>query len=205
MKVREVITYKEYFDDFFKKKPQKVRDKIIKVLDIIEQIDRIPTTYLKYIEGTNGLFEVRVQLGNNIFRIFCFFDGNKLVVLLSGFQKKTQKTPPEEIKRAERLMTDYYKEKEKTLDQIKNEYYGEVGAPERDRLERELEALRIGFKIRSAREKLEMTQAELASRIDKKRTFISKVENDGENITLKTLFDIVERGLGGKLNIEVQL
>ena len=113
MKVREVITYKEYFDDFFKKQPQKVRDKIIKVLDIIEQIDRIPTTYLKYIEGTNGLFEVRVQLGNNIFRIFCFFDGNKLVVLLSGFQKKTQKTPPEEIKRAERLMTDYYKEKEK--------------------------------------------------------------------------------------------
>ena len=115
MKVREVITYKEYFDDFFKKQPQKVRDKIIKVLDIIEQIDRIPTTYLKYIEVTNGLFEVRVQLGNNIFRIFCFFDGNKLVVLLSGFQKKTQKTPPEEIKRAERLMTDYYKEKEKEI------------------------------------------------------------------------------------------
>ncbi|WP_455962488.1 helix-turn-helix domain-containing protein [Bacteroides bouchesdurhonensis] len=93
----------------------------------------------------------------------------------------------------------------KTLDQIKNEYYGEVGMPERDRLERELEALRIGFKIRSAREKLDLTQAELASRIGKKRTFISKVENDGENITLKTLFDIVERGLGGKLNIEVQL
>ena len=89
----------------------------------------------------------------------------------------------------------------KTLDQIKDEYYGEVGMPERDRLERE----RIGFKIRSAREKLDLTQAELASRIDKKRTFISKVENDGENITLKTLFDIVERGLGGKLNIEVQL
>ena len=121
MKVREVITYKEYFDDFFKKQPQKVRDKIIKVLDIIEQIDRIPTTYLKYIEGTNGLFEVRVQLGNNIFRIFCFFDGNKLVVLLSGFQKKTQKTPESEIekavkiKRAERLMPDYYKEKEKEI------------------------------------------------------------------------------------------
>lgn len=112
MKVREVVTYKDYFDEFFKQQPQKVRDKIIKVLDIIEQIDRIPLTYLKYIEGTNGLFEVRVQLGNNI---FCFFDGNKLVVLLSGFQKKTQKTPSEEIKRAERLMTDYYKEKEKEI------------------------------------------------------------------------------------------
>lgn len=113
MKFREVITYKDYFEEFFKKQPQKVRDKIIKVLDIIEQIDRIPMTYLKYIEGTNGLFEVRVQLGNNIFRIFCFFDGNKLVVLLSGFQKKTQKTPLEEIKRAERLMNDYYEEKGK--------------------------------------------------------------------------------------------
>ena len=93
----------------------------------------------------------------------------------------------------------------RTLDQIKNDYYGVVGTHERDRLERELEALRIGFKIRSAREKKEMTQAELANRIDKKRTFISKVENDGENITLKTLFDIVERGLGGHLKIEVQI
>ena len=91
----------------------------------------------------------------------------------------------------------------RTLDQIKNDYYGQVGTPERDRLERELEVLRIGFKIRSAREKKEMTQAELAHRIDKKRTFISKIENDGENITLKTLYDVVERGLGGKLKIEV--
>lgn len=115
MKIREVIIYKNYFDDFFKIQPQKVKDKIIKVLDIIEQIDRIPTTYLKYIEGTNGLFEIRVQLGNNIFRIFCFFDGNKFVVLLSGFQKKTQKTPKGEISRAIRLMNDYYNEKEREI------------------------------------------------------------------------------------------
>lgn len=113
MKVREVVTYKYYFDDFFKAQPQKVRDKIIKVLDIIEQVERIPSTYLKYMEGTNGLFEVRVQLGNNIFRIFCFFDGNKLVVLLTGFQKKTQKTPSEEKIRAVKLMNEYYKEKNK--------------------------------------------------------------------------------------------
>lgn len=113
MKVREVITYKSHFEDFFKEQTQKVRDKIIKVLDIIEQVERIPATYLKYIEGTDGLFEVRVQLGNNIFRIFCFFDGNKFVVLLSGFQKKTQKTPPKEIERAVRLMNEYYGEKRK--------------------------------------------------------------------------------------------
>lgn len=93
----------------------------------------------------------------------------------------------------------------KTLDQIKEQYYGAVGTPKRDELERELESLRIGLKIREARERLHMTQEQLATRIDKKRSFISKVESNGENITLKTLFDVVERGLGGKLNIEVSL
>lgn len=92
-----------------------------------------------------------------------------------------------------------------TLDQIKTKYYGEVGTPERDRIENEHEALRIGFKIRSAREQLNMTQEELADRINKKRTFISRIENDGENITLRTLFDIVERGFGGRLRISFDL
>ena len=92
----------------------------------------------------------------------------------------------------------------KTLDQIKDEYYGTVGNPKRDKMESEMAALRIGAKLRTARENLKMTQLELATKIDKKRSFISKVENDSENITLKTLFDIVERGLGGKLRIDVQ-
>ena len=93
----------------------------------------------------------------------------------------------------------------KTLDEIKTQYYGEIGTPERDRLENELEALRIGFKIKSAREQLNLTQEQLAERVNKKRTFISKVENDGENITLRTLYDIVERGLGGHLCISFDL
>lgn len=90
-----------------------------------------------------------------------------------------------------------------SLDQLKDKYYGEVGTPERNRIESELEALRIGLKLRTAREKQSLTQEEVARRINKKRTFISKVENDGENITLKTLFEIVEKGLGGKLRISV--
>ena len=108
MKYREVITYKDYFEEFFKKQYRKVQDKIIKVLDILETVERVPITYLKYIEGTNGLFEVRVQLGSDIFRIFCCFDGNRLVVLFSGFQKKTQKTPSKEIDRAVRIMNEYF-------------------------------------------------------------------------------------------------
>ena len=108
MKYREVITYKDYFEEFFKKQSRKVQDKIIKVLDILETVERVPITYLKYIEGTNGLFEVRVQLGSDIFRIFCCFDGNRLVVLFSGFQTKTQKTPSKEIDRAVRIMNEYF-------------------------------------------------------------------------------------------------
>ncbi|MBD5274015.1 MAG: type II toxin-antitoxin system RelE/ParE family toxin [Bacteroides sp.] len=111
MKVREVVVYKNYFEDFFKAQSRKVQDKIIKVLDILENVERVPVTYLKYIEGTNGLFEVRVQLGSNIFRIFCCFDGNQLIVLFSGFQKKTQKTPRKEIEKAIRIMAEYYNEK----------------------------------------------------------------------------------------------
>lgn len=92
-----------------------------------------------------------------------------------------------------------------TLDEIKEKYYGKKGTPERDRIEQELEALRVGIQIREAREKLHLTQKQLAERVNKNRTFISKVENDGGNITLKTLYDIVEHGLGGKLSIQVQL
>lgn len=114
MKYREVIIYKDYFEDFFKKQSRKVQDKIIKVLDILETVDRIPATYLKYIEGTNGLFEIRAQFGSDIFRIFCCFDGNRLVVLFSGFQKKTQKTPLKEIAKAVRIMDEYFNDKKES-------------------------------------------------------------------------------------------
>ena len=111
-KYRNVITYKNFFEDFLSQQQPKVVSKILQILRIIEEVERGPVNHLKYIEDTNGLFEIRVKFGSDIFRVFCFFDAGKLVVLLSGFQKKTQKTPPEEIKRAIRLMNEYYKEKE---------------------------------------------------------------------------------------------
>ena len=61
--------------------------------NLIEDLERVPETYLKHIENTGGLYEIRVQSGNDIFRFFCFFDKRQLVVLINGFQKKTQKTP----------------------------------------------------------------------------------------------------------------
>jgi phage-related protein len=62
-------------------------------------------------ESTDGLYEMRVQVGNNIYRIFCFFDAGRIVVVLHGFQKKSQKTPKKEIALAERLKKEYYEQK----------------------------------------------------------------------------------------------
>ncbi len=93
----------------------------------------------------------------------------------------------------------------RTFSEIKDDVFGNIGSPERDKLEHGLQAFRVGLKIREARKQLNMTQEELAAKIDKKRSFISKVENDGSNITLTTLFDIVEKGLGGRVTIDVQV
>lgn len=77
---------------------------------MIEDLERVPETYLKHIESTNGLFEIRIKVGKDIFRIFCFFDHGKLIVLTSGFQKKTQKTPKKEIEKALKIKDDYENE-----------------------------------------------------------------------------------------------
>ena len=92
-----------------------------------------------------------------------------------------------------------------TFDDIKKEVYGEIGTPRRDKIETELTNLRIGLQIRNDREARKMTQSQLAEKIGKERSFISKVERNGSNLTLSTLYDIVTRGLGGKLDIQVQL
>ena len=113
MKVREVIAYENHFESFLLEQPKKVQDKIFKIIEAIETLERLPSNYLKSMEGTNGLYEARIQLGSNIWRVFCFFDNGKLVILLNGFQKKTQKTPKIEIEKALRLMTKYYNEKSK--------------------------------------------------------------------------------------------
>jgi len=112
-KVREVISYKNYFEEFLLAQPIKVQDKIYKVIEIIETYERVPSTYLKLILGTKGLYEARIKLGSNIWRVFCFFDKGKLVILLNGFTKKSQKTPKKEIDKAIILMNSYYEDKNK--------------------------------------------------------------------------------------------
>lgn len=112
IKFRNVVFYKDFFELFFIEQNDKVKEKIIWTLQLIEELDRIPEVFLKHIETTDGLFEIRVQLGNDIFRIFCFFDIGKLIVLANGFQKKTQKIPRKEILKALKIKQDYENRKE---------------------------------------------------------------------------------------------
>lgn len=95
--------------------------------------------------------------------------------------------------------------KTKTWSEIKDNVYGKPGSERRDELDRDFESFKIGLLLRQAREEKNLTQEQLAQLVDKKRTYISRIENNGSNLTLKTLYDIVEKGLGGKVNISIKL
>ncbi len=102
-KIRTAIFYKNYFFDFFFKQRQKVKDKIIWTIRLIETLERIPKDYFEHMTGTEGIFEIRIKVGSDIFRIFCFFDEGNLIIIGNGFQKKTQKTPKNEIELAQKI------------------------------------------------------------------------------------------------------
>ena len=110
-KYRKITFFKNYFQKFFDKQSKKVKAKIIWTFDLIEELHRVPETYLKHIENTDNLYEIRVQSGSDIFRIFCFFDQGQLVVIMNGFQKKTRKTPKKEIEIALKIKAQYENEK----------------------------------------------------------------------------------------------
>lgn len=109
--VRKVIAYKKYFLNFYQAQTEEVQRKIEWTLNLLQTIDRVPKKYFDHMTGTNGLFEVRVELGGNIFRIFAFFDKGNLVILGNGFQKKSQKTPKTEIDNALKIKAEYENER----------------------------------------------------------------------------------------------
>jgi len=109
--VRKIIFFENYFIEFYQKQNKKVKEKIQYVFELLKQVERVPKKFLKHLEGTNGLYEIRVEYQSSIYRIFCCFDEGKLVILFNGFQKKTQKTPRKEIEKAEKLMKLYFERK----------------------------------------------------------------------------------------------
>ncbi len=109
---REIVYYRHYYLQFFNKQRSEVKKKLNWTLYLIATIEKVPEKYFKHIIGSDGIYEVRVEVGSDIFRVFCFFDKGKLVVLANGFQKKTQKTPKNEIEQAERIKAAYFNEKD---------------------------------------------------------------------------------------------
>jgi len=104
--MRQIVAYKRFFLDFYEKQNATVQEKIEWTLSLIEDLEIVPTKYFKHVEGK--LYEVRVQAGNNIYRIFSFFDHSNLVVLASAIQKKTQKLHRKEIELTMRIMEEYF-------------------------------------------------------------------------------------------------
>ncbi len=107
---REIVFYKRHFLDFYDELDRKGQEKIDFVLQLIRTVERVPAKFLKHLEGTDALYEVRVEHRRTLFRIIGFFDEGKLMILLNGFQKKSPKTPKNEIELAERLRKEYFSE-----------------------------------------------------------------------------------------------
>ncbi len=105
---RQIIFHRNYFLDFYKDLDDNIKTKIKYVFELVKQVDRIPEKFFAPMTGYDGLFEIKIEYQSNIYRVFCCFDKGQLVVLLNGFQKKTQKTPKEEIERAMRLKDEYF-------------------------------------------------------------------------------------------------
>jgi len=110
---REIFYYKNYYLNFFETLKPEVKKKFNWTLQLIATIERIPVKYFDHITASTGVFEVRVENGSDIYRVFSFFDKGNLIILVNGFQKKTQKTPKKEIELAERLKKQYFDEKNK--------------------------------------------------------------------------------------------
>jgi len=108
--MRILEPFEDHFWDFYNAQSKAVQTKIDYVLHIVMSVDRIPTKFFKHIE--DGIYEIRIKVGNDIYRVFSFFDEGNLVILLHGFTKKTQKLPRKQIKKAIQLRRAYYENKE---------------------------------------------------------------------------------------------
>jgi len=107
-KVRTILFFHHFFKDFFESQNERVKEKIVHVLFLVSTTQRIPRKFFEHIEGTEGLYCIRIEFESNIYRIFCCFDEGKLIILFNGFQKKTQKTPAAEIEKALKIKREYF-------------------------------------------------------------------------------------------------
>ena len=111
--IRSIFYFKNYYLEFFENLKPEVKKKFNWTLQLISSIERVPKKYFEHLTGTTGIYEIRVEVGSDIYRAFSFFDKGQLIILINGFQKKTQKTPKKEIELAKKLKKQYFDEKGK--------------------------------------------------------------------------------------------
>ncbi len=107
---RKIRTYGGHFEEFMKTLTEKEQEKIQYILLLLKTQDRVPIKFIKLI--SDGLYELRIEYNSNIYRVFFIFDNDCIVVLFNGFQKKTQKTPTNEIEKAFKIKDEYYADKQ---------------------------------------------------------------------------------------------
>jgi len=106
--IRQLVVFEDHFKEFRKTLDKEALKKLYQVLTLIMKVEVVPIRFLKVIRGRKGLYEIRSEYEGNIYRVFCCFDEGNLVILFNGFQKKTQKTPVEQLDKAEALMKKYF-------------------------------------------------------------------------------------------------
>jgi phage-related protein len=109
--VREAFFFGEHYQNFYKELDKDVKRKIDWTINLIETLENVPQKYFKHLANTDGLYEIRIVIKSNIYRIFSFFDEGKLIIIINGFHKKTNKTPRLEIDRALKIKKQYFDEK----------------------------------------------------------------------------------------------
>lgn len=152
-KARTVVLYDDHFERFFLKQRSQVKAEILWTIELVEDIVRIPETYFKRIEHAEGLYEIRVQNGNEIFRLFCLFDDGLIVILLNAYQKKSRKLSKLEIDKALKIKSEYENENKniRTLEAFKEKHYGKRETSNRDALELGYKNFKIGVLLHDAR------------------------------------------------------
>ena len=109
--VRNVFYYRRFYLDFFATLKPEVQKKFNWTLKLLATVERVPEKYFKHLTGSSGLYEIRVEIGSDIYRVFSFFDKGQLIILVNGFQKKTPKTPKSDLELAGRIKKQYFDEK----------------------------------------------------------------------------------------------
>lgn len=210
--VREVVFYGDSFFIFYKKLSPQAKLKVDWTLQLIESLPLVPEKFLKHLSGTDGLYEIRIAYESNAYRLLCFFDEGKLIVVLNGFHKKTNRTPNSEIKRALELKnsktavpaaTMMEKNKIISLREHLDQEYGVAGTASRASYEEGFEAFQLGYFLQELRAREGWTQEELAKRCGTTKSYISRIENNASDIRLSTILRIFREGFGKQLHFVI--